>query len=85
MKSITIRGLEGSLGEKIERLAKKKGWSLNKTIIGLLKTALGMDNLKQTDHLEDFLEFLGVWSQEDVRSFYSAITELEEVHPEDWR
>ena len=83
MKSITIRGLEDSLGDKIERLAREKGWSLNKTIIDLLKIALGMDNSKQTDHLEDFLEFLGVWNQEDVRSFYSAITELEEVHPGD--
>jgi hypothetical protein len=35
-------------------------------------------------HRDDFIEFLGVWSEEEAKAFEEAIRDLERIDPEDW-
>ena len=54
MKSITIHNLEDRLVAMIERIADQEGNSLNKTIKGLLASALGLDPKGNDKRKEEF-------------------------------
>lgn len=85
MKSITIHGLDERLSKKISEKARREGLSLNRTIKNLLEEALGLTSRKKKDHRDDFVDFLGVWSEEDVKTFESAIQDLSSIDPKDWQ
>lgn len=85
MKSISIHGLDDQLNQKIIEQARRKGLSLNKTIKALLEEALGLNTAGTKDHRDDFIEFLGVWRDEDVREFELATKDFQQIDPEDWK
>jgi len=85
MKSITIRGLEGKLGELIKKKAQVEGISLNKAINRLLKQALGLNDKKQKNNYEEFSDLSGVWSEEDEEEFLRAVSDLEKIDSGDWQ
>lgn len=85
MKSISIHGLDDQLNQKIIEQAKRKGLSLNKTVKSLLEEALGLNTDSTNDRHDDFIEFLGVWSDEDVREFELATKDFQQIDPEDWK
>jgi len=85
MKSLTIHGLEDQLYKKIKQNAQLKGLSLSKTIKILLRKALGMSDDLETRNRNEFIEFLGVWSQEEAREFENNIQDIESVDSSDWQ
>ncbi len=84
MKSITIHGMEDQLSDKISEKAKRQGLSLNRTIKTLLEEAVGLSPQNKKDHKDDFIDFLGVWSEEDFNTFQSSIQDFERINPGDW-
>lgn len=84
MKSITIHGLDDILEKLIQKEAKKKGLSLNKTIKALLADSLGAENSVEMNHREDFQEFFGIWNENDVNKFNASVADLEKIDKEDW-
>ncbi len=84
MKSITIHGLDNATDNLIREKAKKDGLSLNKTMKKLLRKALGL-NENGKDHRDDFVEFLGKWSNSDVIEFQKQTKDLSEVNIGDWQ
>ena len=79
MESLTIH-MDDALAQLIRKKAAAEGKSLNKTINGVLKEALG---LQPTNHRADFLDQCGVWSAEE-RTEFDALTRRQ-VDPEDWQ
>ena len=79
MKSLTIH-MEDALDQRIREKAATEGQSLNKTITGVLKQALGM---RPTSHRADFLDQFGVWSAQE-RAEFDDLTRRE-IDPEDWQ
>ncbi|MYC73513.1 MAG: hypothetical protein F4X17_22665 [Gemmatimonadetes bacterium] len=79
MESLTIH-MDDALAQLIRKKAAAEGKSLNKTINGVLKEALG---LQPTNHRADFLDQCGVWSTEEQAEF-DALTRRQ-VDPEDWQ
>ena len=79
MESLTIH-MEDALAQVIRKKAAAEGKSLNKTINGVLKEALG---LEPANHRDDFLDQCGVWSTEE-RTAFDALTRRQ-VDPEDWQ
>ena len=73
MKSLTIHGLEPELYERLKEKACQQGLSLNKTIKNLLETSLGIRKSENENHREDFIEFLGVWTEADKKEFDAAL------------
>lgn len=59
MKSMTIHELSEPLAKRIEDITKLDGTSLNKTIKRLLESALGLTPAANSNHADDFREF--VW------------------------
>jgi len=84
MKSITIHGIDKETEKMIKKRAKSDGKSVNKTVKGLLAKALGIEK-KKSDNREEFLDLFGIWTKDEEKSFFEAIKDLEQIHPEDWK
>lgn len=79
MESLTIH-MDDALAQLIRKKAADEGKSLNKTINGVLKEALG---LQPPNHRADFLDQCGVWNTKE-RTAFDALTRRQ-VDPEDWQ
>jgi hypothetical protein len=85
MKSITIHGLDDNLDKQIREIAQKQRMSLNKTIKKLLEKSLGINQKENVDHREDFMEFFGVWTEEDLKEFNRNAGDFGKIDPGDWK
>ncbi|PIZ19040.1 MAG: antitoxin, partial [Deltaproteobacteria bacterium CG_4_10_14_0_8_um_filter_43_12] len=47
MKTITVRGMDASLAEKLRQASKKEGKSVNQIVIDTMKKQLGMEKEKK--------------------------------------
>ena len=63
MKAITLRNLPSDLGRRLEREAKEKGSSLNKTVIGILEATLETSRKRNTRLHHDLDHLAGLWSE----------------------
>ncbi len=85
MKSITIHNLDEKLEYHIRERAKKQGTSLNKTIQMLLKESLGINTGYSENHKNDFLQFSGIWSENDEAEFSENTGSFNIVDESDWK
>ncbi len=84
MKSISIHGVDEEMEKLIKKRAKSEGKSVNKIVKGLLAKALGIDKEK-FDNRKEFQDLFGIWTEDEEKSFFEAIKELEQIHPKDWK
>ena len=84
MKSITIHNLDEITSDLLEAKSKEWGLSLNKTIKRLLKDSLGIPT-SNVSKQEEFVEFFGTWSQEDLDEFEKKTADTRLVDPGDWK
>jgi len=84
MKSLSIHGLDEEMEKLINNRAKNAKISVNKFVKELLRKSLGLGPEKK-DNSAEFLDFLGVWTADEQKSFQEAIKDLETVNPEDWK
>lgn len=85
MRSITIHGIDEPLAELIRSKAQSEGLSINKTIKQVLEEAFGVRPRQKDANRGEFEEFLGLWSESDVREFENKTRELKKIDPEDWQ
>lgn len=83
MKSITLHNLDNQTVAVIEKMAQEQGKSLNKTIKQILHQALGISESGSKE--DEFAEFIGSWSEEDVRDFNRSTSEFGKITPLDWQ
>lgn len=81
MKAITLRNVPPDLAEALNREKRRRGQSLNRTAIDLLKQALGVG----TPRSNGLAHLAGGWSDERVREFKTALAPLDEIDPEMWK
>ena len=84
MKSITIHALDDDTAELIKKKAEEEGISLNKTIKRLLRQALGLKELVQRNHREEFQDLFALWSDEEACELAKHVESFEKVDPSDW-
>jgi len=84
MKSLSIHGLDEEMEKLINKRAKNAKISVNKFVKELLRKSLGLGPEKK-DNSAEFLDFFGVWTADEQKSFQEAIQDLETVNPEDWK
>ena len=84
MSQITIRSLPKDLEKSIRELSKQQGTSLNKTLIGLLEKATGLDH-SRTAKKRDLSKIAGTWSSHEADEFEDRIREFESVDEELWK
>lgn len=81
IKALTIRNLPPGIADALEREKRRRGKSLNQTVIDLLGQGLGAQGARSNG-----LGCLaGSWSEDEFREFERATAPFEGVDEELWR
>jgi hypothetical protein len=84
VRHLTIRNVPQALASALEEEKRRRGSSLNETVIALLVQALGVDSVnRRSNGLA--AQFAGTWSEEEFREFEAAVADLEQIDEELWR
>ncbi|MGI8973550.1 MAG: hypothetical protein ACR2HI_05165 [Gaiella sp.] len=82
MRHLTIRNVSPELGLRLEEEKRRRGRSLNQTVLDVLSQALGVERGRRSNGLA---QLAGSWSAAEHAEFERAIAETEQVDEELWR
>lgn len=84
---ISIRGVDPSLSARLRAESRKRGASLNQTVLALLRRALGLSPERAGDDERhgDLDAFRGVWSKAEARDFEEALRSQRTIDSDLWR
>ena len=83
MKTMTVRNVPAELAEALEAEKRRRGLSLNRTVLALMGEALGISTGRgRSNGLQDLS---GSWSEEEFRRFENAVAPFGEVDEDLWK
>ena len=82
-KHLTVRNVPAEISRALDRERRRRGASLNQTVIELLGQGLGVHGT--AERRNGLRHFAGTWSEADHAEFEAAVGPLEQVDPELWR
>jgi len=83
---VTLRNLPPELGLFIRKQAKKKGLSLNKTVIDLLQQVTQKNERTKRRIIHDDLDALaGSWSKQEAKNFEKTLCAQRAIDTELWK
>lgn len=85
MNALTIHALDEQLSKQITRRAQEQSISKNELVKQLLSEALGIKVPAVPPHLDDFADFCGTWSEEELQAFETRVVDIGQVDGEDWK
>lgn len=83
MKVMTIRNVPSELGQMLEREKRRRGMSLNRTVLALLQEALGLAMVGPRSN--GLRKMAGTWSDAEHREFEQAVAPFGEIDEAVWR
>ena len=86
MNQLTVRGFDDELAERIQRLAKRDGTSLNQAALKLLRKGAGLADPGQgPDTVGSSLDHLiGTWSEGEAAELDAVLEEFEVIDEAAW-
>ena len=86
MKTVTIRGVDTEVAEKLKTYAKAQGKSINQVILDILKTSVGLkkDKIYSCEY-DDLDDLFGGWSEDEFNDISARIEQGRRIDPEIWR
>ena len=78
---LTVRNLPHELAAALEREKRRRGTSLNRTVIDLLRQSLGVRGTRSNG----LGRLAGTWTETEHRKFLSAIRSFEEIDRDLWK
>lgn len=86
MKTITVRGVDDALDEKLREKSREMGVSINQFVIDALKERLGLKKEKRyTAVHSDLDQLFGKWSEEEFKRIQGKIDSERAIDPELWK
>ena len=86
MKSITLRGVDPDIAEKLKATAKNQGKSVNQLAIDLIKESLGLKKEKKYSRRHtDLDDLFGRWSDDEFNQIMDKIAQERQIDPELWK
>jgi len=86
MKTMTIRGIEPFLKDKLKENAKKQNKSLNQFVIDTLRQQMGMQKEKKfTAVYHDLDHLFGRWSNKEFEQIQGRIDSERKIDRELWK
>jgi len=82
---LTIRSIDATLRNALDREAARRGQSLNKTVLALLAERLGLAYASEREVHDDLDELAGSWSKSEAASFDEALRTQRQVDAKLWR
>ena len=83
MSQITLRDLPEPLEKEIRKEARRKGSSLNKTIIAIIEKGLGLPS--GSDKRRDLTSLAGTWDEAALAEFNKATSVFGTIDTENWQ
>ena len=83
MKTMTIRNVPAELARALDKERRRRGLSLNRTVLALLRTALGLPSAGMRSN--GLGRLAGGWSEAEYKQFEQAVEPLGEIDPAMWR
>jgi len=85
MKTITIRGLNEHLSEKLKQAAKKEAKSINQFVIDSIRKSLGEEKEKKFSVIHHDMDHLfGKWSEQECKQIEKTIHMERKIDKELW-
>jgi hypothetical protein len=81
VKALTIRNLPAPVAEALEREKRRRGRSLNQTVIDLLGQSLGV----QKGRSNGLGRLAGTWDEDEMREFEQAVAPFEQIDEQLWK
>lgn len=87
MKQLTVRGVNDDLHRALKKEADRRGTSMNRFVLSLLKEAMGVGNGNgRYEILFDDLDHLaGTWSRKEAEVFEQALNQQRAIDKELWQ
>lgn len=86
MKSMTVRGIDPALAERLSRAAREQGKSVNQLVIETIQKSFGMDKEKRfTRTFNDLDDLFGRWTQDEFEAIQGSIDGQRTIDEEIWR
>ena len=82
MRHLTIRHVPADLARALDEEKRRRGNSLNRTVLELLAQALGLSTGRRTNGLRDLA---GRWTNEELAEFERAVALTEQIDKELWQ
>ena len=83
MKTMTIRGVPAEMAAALESEKRRRGTSLNRTVLALIREALGLSDTGARSN--GLRKLCGAWSEDEYRDFKRATASFSQVDDELWR
>jgi hypothetical protein len=85
MATMTLRGIDAAIANRLKEQAKTEGTSVNALTLRLIKEKLGIEKKKRCVLHNDLDHLAGTWTDQDVSEFKQATAEFENVDVVMWR
>ncbi len=82
LKNMTVRNIPPELAKALDKERRRRGDSLNKTVLELLRQGLGVGPGVRSNGLASLA---GTWSEDEFREFEEATAFFEQVDEELWQ
>ena len=77
MKNMTLRNIPEELSKALEEEKRRRGQSLNKTAIDLMRQSLGLNGSRRRSN--GLGQLAGGWSQSEFEEFEKAVAPFEQI------
>jgi plasmid stability protein len=86
MKSVTIRGVELEVAEKLKTTAAREGKSVNQLVLEFIKKNLGLEKEKKyTREYSDLDELFGRWTDKEFNKVQDKINQERQIDQDLWK
>jgi ribosomal protein S24E len=86
MKTLTVRGIDHLLSQKLKKISKQEGKSINQLVLDAMKQHFGLEKEKKFTRIYHDLDHLfGSWSQEEYDLIQGKIDRERKIDDELWK
>jgi len=86
MGSLSVRGVDEELADRLKRQARESGKSVNQHVVEVLRKSVGLDKEKRFTRVHTDLDrFFGSWSEAEFKRIQGKIDSERRVDKELWK
>ncbi len=85
MAQITLRSIDPKIEQKIRKISRMTGKSLNKVILEIIYDCTGFNKKKQTPTAASLRKLSGGWSDKEASNFLRSIASCEQIDEDMWK
>lgn len=85
MNSLSLRGVEDEVKNRLKLKAKIAGISVNSLILDYIHRGIGYDPARSLKHHHELDHLAGTWSERDKQEFEDAIGYMNKIDEEMWK